>query len=124
MPCSDLPRLPQSSTGSTEFASMPSAPARYAQKCCSTYLALRRRLTEWVPYIPSDGLGDPKEIADAVAWLFSERSSYYTGQSLTLDGGLTAQRPMIEPQVAEPANGFLAASPNGSDRIPPSGVSV
>jgi len=73
---------------------------------------------------PLGRVGRPEEIADAVAWLFSERSSYYTGQSLTLDGGLTAQRPMIEPQVAEPANGFLAASPNGSDRIPPSGVSV
>jgi hypothetical protein len=34
-------------------------------------------------------------IADAVTWLFSDRSSYYTGQSLTLDGGLTAQRPYV-----------------------------
>jgi hypothetical protein len=40
-------------------------------------------------------IGLPEEIADAVAWLFSDRSSYYTGQSLTLDGGLTAQRPYV-----------------------------
>jgi NAD(P)-dependent dehydrogenase (short-subunit alcohol dehydrogenase family) len=40
-------------------------------------------------------IGHPEEIADAVAWLFSDRSSYYTGQSLTLDGGLTAQRPYV-----------------------------
>ena len=40
-------------------------------------------------------IGRPEEIADAVAWLFSDRSSYYTGQSLTLDGGLTAQRPYV-----------------------------
>jgi NAD(P)-dependent dehydrogenase (short-subunit alcohol dehydrogenase family) len=39
-------------------------------------------------------------IADAVAWLFSDRSSYCTGQSLTLDGGLTAQRP----NVTQPAS--------------------
>ena len=41
---------------------------------------------------PIGRIGRPEEIADAVAWLFSDRSSYYTGQSLTLDGGLTAQR--------------------------------
>jgi NAD(P)-dependent dehydrogenase (short-subunit alcohol dehydrogenase family) len=42
---------------------------------------------------PIGRIGRPEEIADAVAWLFSDRSSYYTGQSLVLDGGLTAQRP-------------------------------
>jgi NAD(P)-dependent dehydrogenase (short-subunit alcohol dehydrogenase family) len=44
---------------------------------------------------PIGRLGCPEEIADAVVWLFSDRSSYYTGQSLTLDGGLTAQRPSV-----------------------------
>ena len=44
---------------------------------------------------PLGRTGRPQEIADAVAWLFSDRSSYYTGQSLVLDGGLTAQRPYV-----------------------------
>ena len=44
---------------------------------------------------PIGRIGRPEEIADAVGWLFSDRSSYYTGQSLTLDGGLTAQRPYV-----------------------------
>jgi hypothetical protein len=44
---------------------------------------------------PIGRIGRPEEIADAVAWLFSDRSSYYTGQSLTLDGGLTSQRPYV-----------------------------
>ena len=44
---------------------------------------------------PIGRIGRPEEIADAVAWLFSDRSSYYTGQSLTLDGGLTAQHPYV-----------------------------
>lgn len=44
---------------------------------------------------PIGRIGRPEEIADAVVWLFSERSSYYTGQSLTLDGGLTSQRPYV-----------------------------
>jgi hypothetical protein len=44
---------------------------------------------------PIGRIGRPEEIADAVAWLFSDRSSYYTGQSLILDGGLAAQRPYV-----------------------------
>ena len=45
---------------------------------------------------PLGRIGRPEDIADAVLWLFSDRSSYYTGQSLTLDGGLTALRPSIQ----------------------------
>ena len=48
---------------------------------------------------PLGRIGEPEEVAEAVAWLFSESSSYYTGQSLTLDGGLTAQRPSVRPGV-------------------------
>jgi NAD(P)-dependent dehydrogenase (short-subunit alcohol dehydrogenase family) len=46
---------------------------------------------------PVHRIGSPEEVADAVAWLFSDYSSYYTGQSLVLDGGLTAQRPFLGP---------------------------
>lgn len=60
---------------------------------------------------PIGRIGRPEEIADAVAWLFSDRSSYYTGQSLTLDGGLTAQRP----SVAEPTTEQGAVVDIGAD---------
>ena len=50
---------------------------------------------------PIGRIGRPEEIADAVAWLFSEKSSYYTGQSLTLDGGLTAQRPYVTQSASD-----------------------
>ncbi|HTF67235.1 MAG TPA: SDR family oxidoreductase [Edaphobacter sp.] len=56
---------------------------------------------------PIGRIGRPEEIADAVAWLFSDRSSYYTGQSLILDGGLTAQRPY----VTQPASDKLLRMP-------------
>lgn len=45
---------------------------------------------------PIGRIGIPDDAADAVAWLFSDHSSYYTGQSLVLDGGLTAQRPTMQ----------------------------
>ena len=45
---------------------------------------------------PIRRIGIPDDVADAVAWLFSDQSSYYTGQSLVLDGGLTAQRPTAQ----------------------------
>jgi A-factor type gamma-butyrolactone 1'-reductase (1S-forming) len=40
-------------------------------------------------------IGTPEEVAETVVWLFSDSSSYVTGQSLVLDGGLTAQRPSV-----------------------------
>jgi NAD(P)-dependent dehydrogenase (short-subunit alcohol dehydrogenase family) len=65
---------------------------------------------------PIGRIGRPEEIADAVAWLFSDRSSYYTGQSLTLDGGLTAQRP----SVVQPENGeLLQNAGNDEQRVDP-----
>ncbi len=39
---------------------------------------------------PMGRLGRPEEIADAVIWLCSEKSSYITGQSITIDGGWVA----------------------------------
>ena len=40
---------------------------------------------------PSHRIGDPREVAEAVLWLASDASSFTTGATLTVDGGLTAQ---------------------------------
>jgi NAD(P)-dependent dehydrogenase (short-subunit alcohol dehydrogenase family) len=55
-------------------------------------------LDELADIHPVRRIGSPEDVADAVAWLFSDHSSYYTGQSLVLDGGLTAQRPFLRPE--------------------------
>jgi 3-oxoacyl-[acyl-carrier protein] reductase len=43
--------------------------------------------------IPLRRIGRPADIADVVAFLVSERSSYVSGQVIAVDGGLTASRP-------------------------------
>jgi NAD(P)-dependent dehydrogenase (short-subunit alcohol dehydrogenase family) len=37
--------------------------------------------------VPMKRLGRPEEIADAVLWLCSDKASYVTGQSISVDGG-------------------------------------
>lgn len=41
-------------------------------------------------FIPLQRIGLPQEAADAVLWLCSERSSYVTGNSLIVDGGISS----------------------------------
>jgi len=40
--------------------------------------------------VPVGRVGRPEEAAEAVLWLCSEAASYITGQSMIVDGGLTA----------------------------------
>ncbi len=42
----------------------------------------------WAADAPLKRLGEPREIADAIVWLASERASYVTGQTLLVDGGM------------------------------------
>ncbi|MEM9921868.1 MAG: SDR family NAD(P)-dependent oxidoreductase [Bacteroidota bacterium] len=39
--------------------------------------------------IPMKRFGQPEEIAEAVVWLASDKTSFITGQAITLDGGLS-----------------------------------
>jgi NAD(P)-dependent dehydrogenase (short-subunit alcohol dehydrogenase family) len=40
---------------------------------------------------PINRPADPREIAEAAAWLLADRASFVTGQALAVDGGLVAQ---------------------------------
>jgi meso-butanediol dehydrogenase/(S,S)-butanediol dehydrogenase/diacetyl reductase len=43
---------------------------------------------------PAGRLGEPADVANAVAWLASDEAGFVTGQCVTVDGGLTAASPL------------------------------
>jgi 3-oxoacyl-[acyl-carrier protein] reductase len=45
-------------------------------------------LDAWAADAPVKRLGDPRELADTIVWLASERASYITGQTVLVDGGM------------------------------------
>lgn len=47
------------------------------------------KLANTVKMVPMKRIGDPKEVAAAAAWLASDESSYVTGVTLFVDGGMT-----------------------------------
>ncbi len=42
----------------------------------------------WAAEAPLKRLGEPREVAETIVWLASERASYITGQTLLVDGGI------------------------------------
>lgn len=42
----------------------------------------------WAADAPLKRLGEPREVADTVVWLASDRASYITGQTVLVDGGI------------------------------------
>jgi NAD(P)-dependent dehydrogenase (short-subunit alcohol dehydrogenase family) len=57
----------------------------------STVSGNPERLAERIASIPAARLGRPADVAALAAFLASDRASYITGQTVTIDGGLTLQ---------------------------------
>ena len=45
-------------------------------------------LDGWAADAPLKRLGEPRELADTIVWLASDRASYVTGQTVLVDGGM------------------------------------
>jgi 3-oxoacyl-[acyl-carrier protein] reductase len=45
-------------------------------------------IDSWAADAPLKRLGEPREVADTIVWLASERASYVTGQTVLVDGGV------------------------------------
>jgi NAD(P)-dependent dehydrogenase (short-subunit alcohol dehydrogenase family) len=59
---------------------------------------------EYLKRVPMARFAEPSEIAAAVAWLASGQSSYITGQTLIIDGGLTLGIDMPLPAAPLPGS--------------------
>lgn len=68
---------------------------------------------KYLSRVPMGRFADPPEIASAVAFLASDESSYMTGQTIILDGGLTLGIDL--PLPADPLPGSLRAEQGEQD---------
>ncbi len=59
---------------------------------------INNKIKEWGDNHPMKRVGKPEEVANAVAFLASEESSFITGISLFVDGGLSIKAPISTPE--------------------------
>jgi 3-oxoacyl-[acyl-carrier protein] reductase len=57
-------------------------------RSAATGIPERDFLEGWAAEAPVQRLGEPRELADTIVWLASERASYITGQTVLVDGGM------------------------------------
>jgi len=85
-----LTKVPHSITARKGFGSTPSPPG-----LVDTPLIAEGRSPEVmaarIAAHPIGRIGRPEEIADAVVWLCSDRSSFVTGTAMPVDGGYVAR---------------------------------
>ncbi|OMG71268.1 SDR family NAD(P)-dependent oxidoreductase [Burkholderia ubonensis] len=64
-----------------------------------------RAMRPFLLHTPLRRIGQPEDVADAVAWLLSDDARFVTGQSILVDGGFTlgGLRPWLNEVVAEHA---------------------
>ncbi|MBO0143392.1 SDR family oxidoreductase [Agrobacterium sp. Ap1] len=77
-------------------------PGQIATRMMNNIIADPLRKKQLELRIPANRFGTPEEVADVVAWLLSDHSSYVNGTVITVDGGETAG--LRTPRIAEVTN--------------------
>lgn len=77
-------------------------PGQIATRMMNKIMADPLRKKQLELRIPANRFGSPEEVADVVAWLLSEKSSYVNGTVITVDGGETAG--LRTPRTADVSN--------------------
>lgn len=77
-------------------------PGQIATRMMNKIIADPLRKKQLEQRIPANRFGTPEEVADVVAWLLSDHSSYVNGTVITVDGGETAG--LRTPRIAEVTN--------------------
>uniref|UniRef100_A0A0R3RJ60 3-oxoacyl-[acyl-carrier-protein] reductase n=1 Tax=Elaeophora elaphi TaxID=1147741 RepID=A0A0R3RJ60_9BILA len=78
-------------------------PGQIATRMMNKIMADPLRKKQLELRIPANRFGAPEEVANVVAWLLSDQSTYVNGTLITVDGGETAG--LRTPRVADVSNG-------------------
>lgn len=58
-----------------------------AARSLASGISVEEMYRRWAAEVPLRRVGEPREVADTIVWLCSERASYITGQTILVDGG-------------------------------------
>jgi NAD(P)-dependent dehydrogenase (short-subunit alcohol dehydrogenase family) len=65
------------------------APGRFLTPLTEVEMSDPQKYGAWIKNVPLGRLGKPEELREIVVWLASEASSFVTGSTIVIDGGIT-----------------------------------
>ncbi|HVU73852.1 MAG TPA: SDR family NAD(P)-dependent oxidoreductase [Mycobacteriales bacterium] len=88
------------------------APGSIATGMTSPLIAIPKAEEFWTRKVPLGYIGQPTEVADVVVFLCSDAARYITGQTITVDGGMTLHGSGVD-GLHDLVMGFARGEPTG-----------